>query len=87
MNNETITAREFLTNMFNLDFLAPEEVETIITAMELYAKGKAKEQRKLCHDELVDESDELNFEESLIKFRQSVLNAPEPLFELNLENV
>lgn len=44
IQTETITAREFITNTFNVDFLLPEELETIITAMELYAKGKCREQ-------------------------------------------
>lgn len=40
---DKITAREFLENTFTLDFLSPEEVETIIKAMELYARGKNRE--------------------------------------------
>lgn len=39
--NDTITAREFLLNTFNTDFLTDEEKETIIKAMELYARGIA----------------------------------------------
>ena len=48
--SDTITAREFLVNTFNTSFLTPAELETIITAMELFAKGKCKEQRQLCYN-------------------------------------
>ena len=43
-------AREFFTNTFNTEYLLPDELETIITAMELYANGKCKEQRELCYE-------------------------------------
>lgn len=43
---EPITAKDFFLNTFNHDFLLPGEIETIITAMELYAKGKCNEYRK-----------------------------------------
>lgn len=46
--SDTITARDFLLNTFNTDFLSEEEKETIITAMQLFAKGKCKEQRTIC---------------------------------------
>lgn len=45
---ETILAKEFLENTFNVDFLTSEEIDTIATAMQLFAKGKCKEQRELC---------------------------------------
>jgi hypothetical protein len=43
-----MNAREFFTNTFETGFLFPDELETIIIAMELYAYGKCKEQRELC---------------------------------------
>jgi hypothetical protein len=76
---ETITAREFIENMFNLEFLTTSEVETIITAMELYAKGKCKEQREICSRQISGFPNIL-FTES--EMEDNVLNAPEPLLEL-----
>jgi hypothetical protein len=43
-----MTAREFITNTFNTDFLRPEELETMIGAMELYASGKLLERNIQC---------------------------------------
>ena len=37
-----ISAKDFLTNTFNTDFLLPEEFETIVTALELFAQGKVR---------------------------------------------
>lgn len=71
--NKTITAREFLLNTFNTDFLSDEEKETIITAMELFAKGKCKEQRELC-------SHALTVDIPLSPTHNLVLYAPEPKF-------
>lgn len=47
---EIITARQFLTNTFNLDFLTVDEIETIVKAMNLFAIGKCKEQKALCYE-------------------------------------
>lgn len=41
-------AREFITNTFNTDFLLSEELETLVTAMELYAGGKLLERNIQC---------------------------------------
>ena len=71
--SETILAREFVTNMFNIDFLMPAEVDTIVTAMNLYAKGKCREQRRLCSNVVYG---------ILPEMKDKVLNAPEPPFDL-----
>ncbi len=73
-----MTAREFFTNTFNYGFLTPDEIETIISAMELYAKGKCKEQREIC-SRFVSEWPDHTFSESEIEDR--VLNATEPSFK------
>lgn len=41
--DKQITARNFLENTFTLDFLSPEEKETIEKAMELYARGRNRQ--------------------------------------------
>lgn len=46
-NGQTnLTFHEMITTLFNTDFLAPEELETIRTAGELYAHGKTKNLKK-----------------------------------------
>ena len=76
---DTITAREFFLNTFNHAFLTPDEKETIITAMELYAKGKCKEQREICSRMVSGWPDKI-FTESEIEDR--ILGAKEPEFNL-----
>ena len=77
--SDTILAREFVTEMFNLDFLMPAEIDTIVTAMNLYAKGKCKEQRSIC-SRLVSGWPTEILTESEIEDR--ILNAPEPPLDL-----
>ncbi len=72
---ETILAREFFTNTFELSFLTEEERETIFTGAELYAKGKCKEQRELC-------SHALTADIPKSPTHNLVLYAPEPKFGL-----
>lgn len=67
-----ITARLFITESFNTNFLLPAELETIITAMELFAKGKCKEQRELC-------SHCLTADIPLGSTHNLILQAPEPI--------
>lgn len=70
-----MTALEFLSGTFNLDFLTSSEVDTIVTAMNLYAKGKCKEQRVLC-------SHALTADIPKGPTHNLVLYAPEPKFDL-----
>jgi tRNA splicing endonuclease len=79
MKMETIIAKEFLENTLDLSMFTYSEVETLITALQLFAKGKCKEQRQLCHDEIVDEEDEV-FQEHVDAVRTLILNANEPEF-------
>jgi hypothetical protein len=72
--SDTITAREFLLNTFNTDFLSDEEKETIITAMELFTKGKCKQQREICHEAYMS-----TFTSKLDE-EDAILNAKEPEF-------
>lgn len=69
----TINAKDFLINTFNTDFLNEGEKETIILAMQLFAKGKCKEQRELC-------SHALTAEVPNSPTHNLVLYAPEPKF-------
>lgn len=48
IREKTILAREFLQESFNLSFLTPDEIDTIVKAMNLYAIGKCREQKQLC---------------------------------------
>lgn len=82
---ETITAREFLENTFDIDFLYPDELETMITAMELYAKGKCKEQRTLCAQEIQKINPSL-FNHPL-DISDAMISTPEPVFELEIKTV
>jgi hypothetical protein len=76
---ETILAKEFFTNTINVGFLkswlTDEEMETIYTTAELYAKGKCKEQRELC-------SHALTADIPKGPTHNLVLYAPEPKFDL-----
>ncbi len=74
---ETILAKQFLTNTFNLDFMTPVEIDTIATAMELYAKGKCKEQREICSRLVSGWPTEILTESEI---EERVVNAPEPKF-------
>lgn len=78
--NETILAKEFLENTFNLDFLTTSEYETLRTAMELYAKGKCKEQREICYDEWLNmpEWEDDTPKEKRERGERTLLHAPEP---------
>lgn len=78
---ETILAKEFLTKTFTIDWMTSEEIDTIATAMELYAKGKCKEQRMLCSD-VVDKHPMLRKSELDVELGYKVLHAPEPKFDL-----
>ena len=51
MNN--MTAKEFFSNTFSLDFLSEEEQETIFAAAELYAKGKIREAGLYTQEEVI----------------------------------
>jgi len=77
---ETITAFEFLSESFNLDFMTHAEVMLLCTAMDLYAKGKCREQRELCCNEIQDELNN-DYQELVRAIRLLVLNAPEPEFK------
>ena len=73
--SDTILAREFLQEMFSIDWMTPSEIDTIVTAMNLYAKGKCKEQRELC-------SHALTADIPKSPTHNLVLYAPEPKFDL-----
>mgnify|MGYP000929319180 CR=1 FL=1 len=77
-NEETITAREFITGLFNTDFLMPNELTTLVAAMSLFAKGKCKEQREIC-SRLVSGWPNVIKTESEIE--DDILYAPEPIFD------
>lgn len=70
-----ILAREFLENTFNIDFLTANEINTIVAAMNLYAKAKCLEQRVLC-------SHALTADIPKGPTHNLVLYAPEPKFDL-----
>lgn len=72
-----ITAKIFLENTFNLDFLTSSEVDTLISAMQLFAKGKCKEQRELCSKLISGWPTEILTESET---EERVLNAAEPEF-------
>ena len=74
---ETITARELITKMFNTDFLSPNELTTIIAAMNLFAKGKCKEQREICSKMVSGWPTQIKIESEI---EDDILNAPEPKF-------
>lgn len=75
----TILAKDFLENTFNLDFLTTSEVETIRTAMEMYAKGKCKEQREICSRLVSGWPTEILTESEI---EERILKAPEPQLDL-----
>lgn len=74
---QPITAKEFLENTFNLDFLTHSESETIITAMQLFAKGKCKEQREICSKQVSGWPVQIKVESEI---EEDILNSPEPIF-------
>ena len=74
---ETITAKEFLENTFNLDFLTDSESKTIITAMQLFASGKCKEQRIICSKKVSKWPLKIKVESEI---KDDILNANEPKF-------
>ena len=80
----TITAREFFTESFNLSFLSDEEKETIFMGAELYAKGKCKEQRKICYEAWagMPQWKEDSVSEIRERGQRTILNAAEPKFDL-----
>ena len=75
-----VTAKQFLTETFNTDFLTSEELDTIIKAMNLFAIGKCKEQKKLCSD-IVDIFPMERMSELDVRLNYQVLhcNLPEDL--------
>jgi hypothetical protein len=72
---ETITAFEFLSESFNLDFMTHAEVMLLCTAMDLYAKGKCREQRLICSRQVSGWPFEIKTESEM---EEDILNAPEP---------
>ncbi len=72
-----ITAKEFLTENFSTDFLTWDELETIVKAMNLFAIGKCKEQKKLCSD-VVDNYSMPRKSELDVKLNYQVLKASLP---------
>ena len=77
---ETMTAKEMLTNLFNVEFLNESEIDTIATAMDMYAKGKCKEQRKICCD-IIEKYPLPRKSVVDVELERKILNAPEPEFE------
>jgi hypothetical protein len=84
-----MNAREFFTNTFNTGFLFPDELETIIKAMELYAYDKCKEQREECYDSWLHmpEWKEDSVEEYRERGKQFILNALCPVVLPNDERI
>jgi hypothetical protein len=80
--SDIITAKEFIVNTFDASFLTSSELETIITAMELFAKGKCKEQRQICFDawQGMPEWDNDPVPERIERSERTILNANEPQF-------
>lgn len=80
--NDIITAREFLLNTYDTSFLSDDERETIITALELFAKGKCKEQREECNKQWCNmpEWDDDTTAGRLKRAEKYILNAPEPKY-------
>lgn len=70
-----MTAKDFFTNTFNTDFLSSDEKETIIKAMELFAKGKCKEQREICSRLVSGWPNEILTETEMA---DRIVNAPPP---------
>lgn len=74
---ENITAKEFLEKTFNIDWLTHSEIETLITAMNLFAIGKCKQQKKLCSD-IVDAYPMARTSELDVRLSYQVLKCPLP---------
>lgn len=85
MNTNDMTAKEFFTapeSPLTLDFLNPEEQETFLNAVELYAKGKVHQAPKTPTIESIKaRAEELYPMESKKEYNQATIEPYVPYFE------